>query len=99
MIDAGLAQGVSPVVLSSATLPELLARARVVRAEDTGISGWIRLLELDGEILTQEETPDHRVLVRRHADVVDAERFVEERLATYDRMWDGCGCKVDYDQP
>ena len=26
----------------------------------------------------------------------EARAFVEERLETYDRMWDGCGCKVHY---
>ena len=25
-----------------------------------------------------------------------AERFVEDRLSDYERMWDGCGCKIEY---
>jgi hypothetical protein len=27
---------------------------------------------------------------------LEADRFVRERLETYERMWDGCGCKIDY---
>jgi len=26
----------------------------------------------------------------------EADLFIDERMETYDRMWDGCGCKVDY---
>jgi len=26
----------------------------------------------------------------------EAEEFIKERLEIYNRMWDGCGCKVDY---
>jgi hypothetical protein len=29
-------------------------------------------------------------------DEDEVRRFVRERLEAYDRMWDGCGCKVDY---
>jgi len=25
-----------------------------------------------------------------------AAKFVEERLDIYEKMWDGCGCKVKY---
>ena len=39
----------------------------------------------------------------READVVlrplaeeSVAEFVAQRQATYDRMWDGCGCKIDY---
>ncbi len=27
-----------------------------------------------------------------------AQEFVAARLETYERMWDGCGCKVDYSE-
>ncbi len=51
---------------------------------------------LDGYSLVQEETPDGQILLRRLGSREAAEEFVEDRLATYERMWDGCGCKVDY---
>jgi hypothetical protein len=35
-------------------------------------------------------------VIRRLADEAAAARFVADRLATYERMWDGCGCRIDY---
>jgi 5S rRNA maturation endonuclease (ribonuclease M5) len=25
-----------------------------------------------------------------------AGQFIAERIETYERMWEGCGCKIDY---
>lgn len=83
------------VKLSAAEVAELLARGHVVREVDTGIAGALRILEVDGTALVQEHTRDGRPMARRVADVEAAHRFVDERLAAYDRMWDGCGCTVD----
>ena len=57
----------------------------------------IRLLDLDGALFMQEQHPEtHELLVRRFADRAAADAFVKDRLDTYERMWDGCGCKVHY---
>ena len=80
-------------------LSDLLQRAEVVREEDTTLAGRIRVLLLDGHTLVQEETPDRDVLVRRLASIDGANRLVDSRLADYERMWDGCGCKIDYLAP
>jgi hypothetical protein len=56
----------------------------------------IRILSVDGTILIQEETPDREVLARAMATREDANTFVNKRLEIYERMWDGCGCKIDY---
>ena len=90
-----LAKGVV-TELSEVELAELLAAADVLREEDTKISGLIRVLVVDGLTVVQEQTPKQRYLARVVENVDSASRFVEERLDTYDRMWDGCGCKVDY---
>jgi len=91
--------GARPGPVEPAGWAAMLARAELLRAEDTMISGWIRVLALDGQIHVEEETPDRRILLRRFADRAAADRFVDRRLETYDRMWDGCGCRVDYDEP
>jgi hypothetical protein len=83
------------VELSAAEVAELLARSRVVREVDTGIAGALRILEVDDTVLVQEHTTDGRPVVRRVDDADAANRFVDDRLAAYDRMWDGCGCTVD----
>jgi hypothetical protein len=73
-----------------------LGEATTVSEIFTGIGGKIRTLEIDGVILVQEETTEREVLVRRFETLEDAEAFVSDRMETYERMWDGCGCKVHY---
>jgi hypothetical protein len=84
------------VSLDPEDLPKFLAVADTIRADDTCLAGWIRILSVDGRIVVQEQTPEGEVLLRRYDSREAAERFVERRLADYERMWDGCGCKIDY---
>lgn len=84
--------------LSPDELVGLLEAAELVREEDTCISGMIRILRLKNIILVQEQTPDHEIVVRIRPTVEAEEEFVAGRLETYERMWDGCGCKVDYSE-
>ena len=86
-----------PVVeIDGGELVALLARARAVRDEDTRLSGRIRVLVIGDAVLLQEQTTKGALLVRRMPSLEAADALVADRLATYERMWDGCGCKVDY---
>ena len=85
--------------LSADGLPDLLAASKLLREEDTHFAGFIRILSFESRILVQEQLPDgSKVLLRGFAAREKAEEFIRERLDTYDRMWDGCGCKVDYSE-
>jgi len=85
------------VVFPADGLAELLESAETVREEDTFVAGANRILLIDGQIVFQEQTPDTKdVVVRRCSSRDEAERFTEDRLSAYERMWDGCGCKIDY---
>jgi len=85
------------VELPSDELDDLLAAAELVREDDTHLAGFIRILSIQGKILIQEYVAnDGRVLLRGFTDRQGAEAFVRGRLDTYERMWDGCGCKVHY---
>jgi hypothetical protein len=84
--------------LSPAELSNLLEEAELVREEDTCISGMIRILRLKNTVLVQEQTPDHEIVLRIRPTVEAEEEFVAGRLEAYERMWDGCGCKVDYSE-
>ncbi len=84
--------------LSPDELASLLEEADLVRDEDTCISGMIRILRLKNTVLVQEETPEREIVVRIRPTVEAEEEFVAGRLETYERMWDGCGCKVDYSE-
>jgi hypothetical protein len=94
LIDRIEKQAILP--LDRGDLPKLLEEADTIRADDTRLAGWIRVLSVDGLIVIQEETPDGEILLRRFDSQASAERFVERRLADYERMWDGCGCRIDY---
>ena len=83
---------------SSDELAGLLQVVELVREEDTCISGMIRIIFLRDTVLVQEETPDREIVVRIRPTREAAEEFVDRRLETYERMWDGCGCKVDYSE-
>ena len=84
--------------LSPDELASLLEEADLVREEDTCISGMIRILRLRNTILVHEETPEREIVIRIRPTVEAEEEFVAGRLDTYERMWDGCGCKVDYSE-
>jgi hypothetical protein len=86
----------APFPIDRRALVDLLEAATVVRQEDTCIAGSIRVLSVGGVILVQEQTTDGNALVRRMTTFEDADEFVDRRLAIYERMWDGCGCKIDY---
>ena len=88
-----------PTLLGPAACEAILARAEIVREEATMLAGPIRVLAVDGGIQVLEEAPDGRRLLRDYPDRAAADAFVDRRLETYDRMWDGCGCKIDYDEP
>ena len=77
------------VDLSDVELDVLLGGGEVVRQAETGLAGAIRVLVWEGRVLVQEQTPGGERLVRELASRDDADRFVDERLAAYDRMWDG----------
>jgi hypothetical protein len=77
-------------------LAALLEACEHPRAVDTRLAGWIRILTLDGQVVAQEETPEGEILLRAFDSPEAAGDFVDSRLADYDRMWDGCGCRIDY---
>ena len=77
-------------------LKGLLDAAEIIRQDDTLVSGWIRILSVDGVVAVQEEIPNGNVLIRWMPSLEEANRFVEHRLGSYERMWDGCGCRIDY---
>ena len=87
----------APVVeLTELELEQLLASGDTVRDEDTPVAGHIRVLVVDGMAVVQEQTPRGRFVVRLMPSLDRAQAFVDDRLATYEKMWDGCGCRVDY---
>ena len=74
----------------------ILRKAKIVKEANTIISDVIRILNYNGQFLVQETTLKNEIAVRVMKDKNEAIEFVEKRMETYEKMWDGCGCKVDY---
>ena len=75
-----------------------LSRDAVTEVERhaTGLAGDLLIVRIDDVLAAVESpTPAERV-IRRLESTADAAAFVAGRLAQYERMWEGCGCKIDY---
>lgn len=67
-----------------------------VESHPTFLAGDLVIVRLEGSLAAVEEPRSTERVVRRLPDEEAARRFVEDRLQTYERTWDGCGCKVEY---
>lgn len=85
------------VRLRGAAAEQALARLELVREEDTRLSGPIRIFRAGDTVLVAEHPEPGEIAFRRLAGMPKADSFVKDRLETYERMWDGCGCRIDYD--
>jgi len=75
---------------------ELAVFCEIVERHDTLVAGELLIVRCDAGLAAVEQpAPQERVL-RLLSDAEEARVFVEARLEAYERMWDGCGCKVDY---
>ncbi|MFH1679543.1 MAG: hypothetical protein ABIH26_02750 [Candidatus Eisenbacteria bacterium] len=89
--------GEKPVVaIDEELLRALLAGSEILKEERPPGVDPMRVLRFGDEILFQETSDRKEILVRRFASRDEAYRFVRARLDAYDRVWDGCGCKIDY---
>jgi len=77
-------------------LNEILLKSKILIEKDTHISDKIRLLKFNDELILQEKTTKDEYLIRIMKSKEEAEELIKERLEIYDKMWDGCGCKVNY---
>lgn len=84
------------VIIKETEYHSILENVRILKEVDTLFSGYIRILLVAHTLLTQEQTPKAEIIIRKAASRESAENFLNDRLKIYERMWDGCGCKVDY---
>ena len=83
-------------IINNEELEKLLSESETIIEKDTHISDKIRLLKLDNDLIIQEKTTKDELLIRFVKTKKEAEDLIAQRLEIYDKMWDGCGCKVDY---
>ena len=85
-------------IINKEELEKLLSQSKTLIEKDTHISDKIRLLKLDNDLIIQEKTTKDELLIRFVKTKKEAEDLIAQRLEIYDKMWDGCGCKVDYNE-
>jgi len=83
-------------IISKEELDELLLSSKIIIEKDTYISDKIRLLKLDDELIIQEKSTKDELIIRIMKTKEEAEELINQRIEIYEKMWDGCGCKVDY---
>ena len=84
------------VLLPKIRLDEILEATDVLEEKNTLVSDKIRILKYEDNIIAQEITSRDELALRLMSSLEEAEEFVANRLDVYEKMWDGCGCKVNY---
>lgn len=84
------------VIISDEELTELLKSVKIIFEQDTRLRDYIRILKLKDSFLLQETTNRGEIILRKLTSEADAMKLVNDRLEIYDKMWDGCGCKINY---
>ena len=70
----------------------------LLKSVSTGIAGDIKIYnQSDNENLVIEQDQKNNYYIRLMKSK-HIEEFINERLSIYDKMWDGCGCKVFYEE-
>ena len=68
----------------------------VVERHNTQLAGDLLIIRV-GDALAALESPSRDARVARlRGEEEEVRTFVQKRLEEYERMWDGCGVKVDY---
>lgn len=83
-------------LLSETELEELLIRSEIVEEKDTLICGIIRILKQNQHFFIQEYSNQNEIILRSVNSPDQATQFIQERLKIYEKMWDGCGCRIEY---
>lgn len=89
-------QNGSVTVLTVDKLNELLEATETLFEKDTLISGLIRILGWKDLFIVQEISNKNELVLHSFETYEAAKALVQDHLKTYDMMWDGCGCKIDY---
>ncbi len=84
------------VAVPAAEWAEIEAEFEEVERHDTLVAGDLLIVRGRAGLAAVEQPSLEQRVVRAMSDITEARGFVQGRLEQYERMWDGCGCKVDY---
>jgi len=83
-------------IIPEKDLKELLRHSEILIEKETYISDKIRLLKIGEELILQEKSNKDELIIRTMKSKKEADELIKQRLEIYEKMWDGCGCKVEY---
>jgi hypothetical protein len=84
------------VPLSADEWATLAGEFEEVERHSTMIAGDLIIVRGAAGLAAVEAPAPERRVVRLFSNAEDVRGFVMERMEQYERMWDGCGCKIDY---
>ncbi len=85
------------VNLTAGEREELMALVTVLELPTPTYRGAPTFIRHHSRVAALEQAQPDRWVLRPLADEAEVQAFSERRQDDHDRMWDGCGCKIDYD--
>jgi hypothetical protein len=70
-----------------------------VEKHETLLAGQLVIFRVGDEMAAVEAPSKAARVARLLGGEVKVRAFVAKRLEEYERMWDGCGVKIDYHEP
>lgn len=89
-------QGGGTVPLSREEWESVSDAFEVVERHNTQLAGDLLIIRVGGELAALEAPSRDARVARLLGGEEEARAFVGRRLEEYERMWDGCGVKVEY---
>jgi len=85
-----------PKIFTEEGLQDLKSHAELLIERDTFMSGTISLFKFKHVFIVQEISSKKDLVLRKYKNLGSAQDFISKRMDIYEKMWDGCGCKIDY---
>ncbi len=82
--------------LTASEREDILALADPVDMPEAGFIGGPVILRLRSRLAALEQAGPDAWALRPLAGEQEVRAFLERRREELDRMWDGCGCSIDY---
>jgi hypothetical protein len=84
------------LVITPEEMAELSQELEILERHGTLGEGSLLAATWSGLLLAVEQPRADEYTVRKFADRGELDLFLQRRLEQYERMWDGCGCRIDY---
>jgi hypothetical protein len=84
------------VPLSASEWEDLAPAFPVEERHPTQLAGDLLIVRVGGDLAALEAPSRDARVARLLGGEDEARAFVAKRMEEYERMWDGCGVKVDY---